>query len=80
MAEAHSSRGAQFTTQFWKSFKKGLGSKVKFCTAFHSMTDGYHSYIQMSPFETFYGRRCRSPIGWFEVCEVELMFNKPWRK
>lgn len=25
-----SDRGAQFTTQFWKSFKKGLGSKVNF--------------------------------------------------
>ena len=24
----------------------------------------------MAPFEEFYGRRCRSPIGWFDAFEV----------
>ena len=32
--------GAQFTTQFWKSFQKGLSSKVNFNTAFLPQTDG----------------------------------------
>ncbi|XP_070013577.1 uncharacterized protein [Nicotiana sylvestris] len=27
----------------------------------------------MAPFEALYGRRCRSPIGWFEVAEAELI-------
>ncbi|XP_070056177.1 uncharacterized protein [Nicotiana tomentosiformis] len=27
----------------------------------------------MEPFEALYGRRCRSPIGWFETGEAELM-------
>ncbi|XP_070004308.1 uncharacterized protein [Nicotiana sylvestris] len=27
----------------------------------------------MAPFEALYGRRCRSPIGWFEVGEAELL-------
>jgi len=27
----------------------------------------------MAPFEALYGRRCRSPIGWFEVGEAELI-------
>ena len=27
----------------------------------------------MAPFETLYGRRCRSPIGWFDAFEV-----RPW--
>ena len=27
--------------------------------------NSYHSSIQMAPFEALYGRRCRSPIGWF---------------
>ena len=35
-----SNRGAQFTAQFWKSFQKGLGSKVNLITAFHPHTDG----------------------------------------
>ena len=35
-----SDRGAQFTMQFWKSFQKGLGSKVNLSNAFHSQTNG----------------------------------------
>ncbi|XP_070050642.1 uncharacterized protein [Nicotiana tomentosiformis] len=27
----------------------------------------------MASFEALYGRRCRSPIGWFEIREVELI-------
>ncbi|WMV09830.1 hypothetical protein MTR67_003215 [Solanum verrucosum] len=27
----------------------------------------------MAPYETIYGRKCRSPIGWFEVGEIELI-------
>uniref|UniRef100_A0A1S4AHC6 Tf2-1-like SH3-like domain-containing protein n=1 Tax=Nicotiana tabacum TaxID=4097 RepID=A0A1S4AHC6_TOBAC len=33
----------------------------------------FHISIQMGPFAALYGRRCRSPIGWFEVGEVELL-------
>ncbi|WMV26521.1 hypothetical protein MTR67_019906 [Solanum verrucosum] len=35
--------------------------------------DGYHSSIQMAPYEAFYGKRCRSPIGWFEVGKSGLV-------
>ena len=35
--------------------------------------NSYHSSIQMAPFEALYGRRCRSPIGWFEVGETALI-------
>ncbi|KAH0708921.1 hypothetical protein KY290_010437 [Solanum tuberosum] len=44
----------QFTSNFWKSFKKGLGT-------------------QMAPYEALFGRRCRSPVGWFEVGEAALI-------
>jgi len=27
----------------------------------------------MAPFEALYGRRCRSPIGWFEVGETQIL-------
>ncbi|WMV42101.1 hypothetical protein MTR67_035486 [Solanum verrucosum] len=33
----------------------------------------YHSNIQMAPYKALYGRRCRSPFGWFEVSEVAFI-------
>ena len=33
----------------------------------------YHSSIQMAPYEALYGRRCRSPVCWFEVDEAALI-------
>ncbi|XP_059285165.1 uncharacterized protein LOC132038528 [Lycium ferocissimum] len=36
-------------------------------------SNSYHLSIDMAPFETLYGRRCRSPIGWFDAFEV-----RPW--
>ena len=29
----------------------------------------YYSNIQMAPYKELYRRRCRSPVGWFEVGE-----------
>ncbi|WMV33073.1 hypothetical protein MTR67_026458 [Solanum verrucosum] len=62
-----SDRGTQFISQFWKSFQKDLDTKVKLSTTFHSQTDGYHSSIEIDPFEALYGRRCRSPIRWVKL-------------
>ncbi|WMV32944.1 hypothetical protein MTR67_026329 [Solanum verrucosum] len=33
-------RGTQFTSQFWKSLQKSLGTRAKLITTFHSQTDG----------------------------------------
>ena len=38
-----------------------------------SYNNSYHSSNDMAPFEALYGRRCRSPIGWFDAFEV-----RPW--
>ncbi|XP_069146929.1 uncharacterized protein [Solanum lycopersicum] len=35
-----SDRGPQFTSYFWKSFQKGLGTQVNLSTTFHPQTDG----------------------------------------
>ncbi|PHT59476.1 hypothetical protein CQW23_01839 [Capsicum baccatum] len=35
--------------------------------------NNYHSSIWMALFEAFYGRRCRFPIGWFEVSEAIVL-------
>ncbi|CAN4093498.1 unnamed protein product [Withania somnifera] len=34
--------------------------------------NGYHSSIEMAPFEALYGGRCRSPIGWFDGFEAAV--------
>ena len=34
--------------------------------------NSYHSSIKIAPYEALYGRKCRSPIGWFEVGETLL--------
>lgn len=35
--------------------------------------NSYLSSIQMAPYEALYGRRCRSPVGWFEPGGVRLL-------
>lgn len=35
-----SCKGTQFTSNFWKGFQSGIGTKVKLSTAFHPKTDG----------------------------------------
>ena len=46
--------------------------------------NNFHSSISMAPYEALYGRRCRSPIGWFELGEPSLfgpkLINKTWEK
>ena len=42
-----SDRGPQFTSHFWKSFQKGLGTQVNLSTTFHAQKDGQaEHYIQ----------------------------------
>ncbi|KAF3620240.1 hypothetical protein FXO38_32476 [Capsicum annuum] len=36
--------------------------------------NNYYSSIHMAPFEALYGRRCRSPIGWFKVSEALVIW------
>ncbi|XP_070029802.1 uncharacterized protein [Nicotiana sylvestris] len=33
----------------------------------------YQSSIQMDPYEVLYRRRCRSPVGWFELGEASFL-------
>ncbi|WMV46354.1 hypothetical protein MTR67_039739 [Solanum verrucosum] len=38
--------------------------------------NSYHSSIQIALYEALYKRRCKSPIGWFEVSEAGLIGPK----
>ncbi|GJX48640.1 putative reverse transcriptase domain-containing protein [Tanacetum coccineum] len=78
-------RDPRFASNFWRSLQKALGTNLDMSTAYHLQTDGqsertiqtledmlYHASIKAAPFEALYGRKCRSPVCWAEVGEVQL--------
>ncbi|GJX88381.1 putative reverse transcriptase domain-containing protein [Tanacetum coccineum] len=67
-----SDRDIHFTSRFWKSSQSALGTQLDMSTAYHPETDGYHASLKAAPFEALYGRKCRSPIFWAKVGDVQL--------
>ncbi|GKE41061.1 putative reverse transcriptase domain-containing protein [Tanacetum coccineum] len=77
-------RDGRFTSIFWRSFQKALGTPLDMSTAYHLQTDGqskrtiqtlediYPTSIKATPFEALYGCKCRSPVCWAEVGDVQL--------
>ncbi|GJY67425.1 putative reverse transcriptase domain-containing protein [Tanacetum coccineum] len=74
----------RFTSQFWRTFQKALGTRLDMSTAYHPQTDGqseraiqtlediYHTSIKAAPFEAIYGGKCRSLVCWAEVRDTQL--------
>ncbi|GJZ45405.1 putative nucleotidyltransferase, ribonuclease H [Tanacetum coccineum] len=66
-----SDKDGRFTSRFWQTMQKALGTSLDISTAYHPQTDGqsertiqtYHSSIRCAPFEALYGRKYRSHIG-----------------
>ncbi|GJR73474.1 putative reverse transcriptase domain-containing protein [Tanacetum coccineum] len=71
---------SHFTSRFWQSMHSALGTQLDMSTEFHPETDGQSErtiqtlkdMLRSSPFEALYGRKCRSPVCWAEVGDVQL--------
>ncbi|GJU44655.1 putative reverse transcriptase domain-containing protein [Tanacetum coccineum] len=51
---------------FWK-----VDGETSYMVEF-SYNNSYHASIKAAPFEALYGRKCRSPVCWAEVGDVQL--------
>ncbi|GJZ47032.1 putative reverse transcriptase domain-containing protein [Tanacetum coccineum] len=77
-------RDPRFTSNFWRSFQKAMGTRLDMSMAYHLETDGqsertiqtlediYHASIKAAPFEVLYCQKCRSPVCWAEVGDARL--------
>ncbi|GJU52047.1 putative reverse transcriptase domain-containing protein [Tanacetum coccineum] len=68
-----------FTSRFWQSLQKALGTRLDLSTAYHPKTDGQTTdfstdrHKSMAPYEALYERKCQTPIAWAEVGESKLI-------
>ncbi|GJX72539.1 putative reverse transcriptase domain-containing protein [Tanacetum coccineum] len=79
-----SDRDCHFTSRFWQSMHNALGTQLDMSTAYHLQTDRQsertiqtledmlQAFIKAAPFEALYGQKCRSPVCWAEVGDVQL--------
>nr|GEZ37127.1 DNA/RNA polymerases superfamily protein [Tanacetum cinerariifolium] len=75
-------RDGRFTSNFWESFQKALGTDLSMSTTYHPETNGQSERtIQTledmlracaAPYEALYGQKCRSPMCWADVGEAQL--------
>ncbi|GJZ52539.1 putative reverse transcriptase domain-containing protein [Tanacetum coccineum] len=75
-------RDGRFTSNFWRSFQKALGTKISMSTTYHPETNGQSErtiqtledmlHACAAPYEALYGRKCRSPVCWAKVGEAQL--------
>nr|GEX64143.1 hypothetical protein [Tanacetum cinerariifolium] len=78
---------SHFISRFWQSMQSALGTQLDMSTTYHPETDGQSERtIQTikdmlracvidfgkAPFEALYGRKCRSPVCWAKVGDVQL--------
>ncbi|GKB19661.1 putative reverse transcriptase domain-containing protein [Tanacetum coccineum] len=76
-------RDLRFTSNFWRSLQKALGTSLDMSTAYHPQTDG-QSERTIQTLEdmlracaidfgnALYGQKCHSPLCWAKVGEVQL--------
>ncbi|GJX36044.1 putative reverse transcriptase domain-containing protein [Tanacetum coccineum] len=71
-----SDRDSHFMSRFWQSLQSALdfgkGWEKHLPLVEFSYNNSYHASIKAAPFEALYGRKCRSPVCWAEVGDVQL--------
>ncbi|GJV72913.1 putative reverse transcriptase domain-containing protein [Tanacetum coccineum] len=75
-------RDSRFTSRFWQSLQRTLGTRLDIRTACHPQIDEQSERtIQtledmlracVALFKALYGRKCRSPVCWTEVGDSQL--------
>ncbi|GJX96685.1 putative reverse transcriptase domain-containing protein [Tanacetum coccineum] len=68
-----SDRDGRFTSQFWQSLHKALGTQLELSTTYHPQTNG--QILRLHHLRRCMERKCRSPICWAEVGDSKL--NRP---
>ncbi|GJW68073.1 putative reverse transcriptase domain-containing protein [Tanacetum coccineum] len=63
-------RDPRFASNFWRSLQKALGTNLDMIE--FSYNNSYHASIKTAPFEALYGQKCRSPVCWAEIGQVQL--------
>ncbi|GKE04435.1 putative reverse transcriptase domain-containing protein [Tanacetum coccineum] len=76
---------SRFTSHFWQSLQKALGTQLDMSTAYHPQTDGqsertiqtlkdiYYTNIKVTSFEALYGRKFRSLVCCAKVRDSQLI-------
>ncbi|GKC35336.1 putative reverse transcriptase domain-containing protein [Tanacetum coccineum] len=75
-----SDRDSTFISHFWQTLQKVLATRLDMSTAYHPQTDSksertiqsLEDMIHATPFEAFYGRKCRSSVCWTKVGDSQL--------
>ncbi|WVY91911.1 hypothetical protein V8G54_037425 [Vigna mungo] len=69
-----SDRDPRFTSRFWQTLQGALDHIGKWNEVLplveFTYNNSYHSSIDMAPFKALYGRRCRTPLCWFQDGEI----------